>query len=242
MKKEVTAFGHQFELLPLLFVIFTAILLILLGNWQLRRLNEKQDFIKSIERNIANPPIALEDFASTPPLYSKILISGYFIPKKDIFLYGRRSASPEKDGYYLISAFAANDGNIYMVSRGWLSQSVKNNINKFTPSQKQISLEAITLPGEKKNFFVPENDKKNNIWFTLDLLMATKVIDTTVTNFYLMQINAQNLPSGIKPLRTTHLNKVRNDHLEYAITWYSLAACLVLMFIIYSRKSAVKNT
>ena len=232
----ITICKQQFALLPLVFVTLAIIMLILLGNWQLVRLDEKQKFIQTIEINVANPAISIQDLNVNVPNYSKVTLSGTFLPGKNAFLYGRRSASPEKDGYYLLSAFAAEDGKIYMVSRGWLPQSVKDNIDNFITSQKPETIEAIILPGEKKNFFVPGNDRKNNIWFTLDLDMAAEVIDSTVTDFYLMQINSQNLPEGAVPLKTTHLNKVRNDHLEYAITWYSLAASLLLVFIIYSRK------
>jgi surfeit locus 1 family protein len=226
-------------LLPLIFVTIATIILILLGNWQLARLDEKQNFIQTIEFNIANPAISIQDLDTNVPNYSKIKLSGTFLPGKNAFLYGRRSALPEKDGYYLLSAFTAEDGKIYTVSRGWLPQSIKNNMDNFITDQESETIEAIILPGEKKNFFVPENDRKNNIWFTLDLNMAAEVIDSTVTDFYLMQIDSQNLPKGAVPLKTTHLNKVRNDHLEYAITWYSLAAGLLLVFIIYSRKKTL---
>lgn len=229
-------YKQQFALLPLIFVTITIIILILLGNWQLAKLDEKQNLIQTIEFNIASPAISIQDLDTNVPNYSKVKLSGTFLLGKNTFLYGRRSAVPEKDGYYLLSAFTAEDGKIYTVSRGWLPQSVKNNMDNFITDQQSETIEAIILPGEKKNFFVPVNDRKNNIWFTLDLNMAAEVIGSTVTSFYLMQIDSQSLPKGVIPLKTTHLNKVRNDHLEYAITWYSLAACLLLVFIIYSRK------
>jgi surfeit locus 1 family protein len=227
---------QQFELLPLIFVTISILLLISFGNWQIARLEEKENFIKNIETNIINPAIALENSTINPPNYSKISISGRFLPKKNAYLYGRRTSYPEKDGYYLLSAFAADNGQTYMVSRGWLPHSIKDELDTSTEITSIESIEGIVLPGEKKNFFVPDNDQKNNIWFTLDLEMAAKLLDTTNIYFYVMQINNTSLPKGVIPLTTKHLSKVRNDHLEYAITWYSLAGCLFIMFIIYSRK------
>ncbi len=237
---KITLYKQEFELIPLVFVTICIIILISLGNWQLRRLEQKEHFIKTIESNIARPAKPIESLDNNPNHYSKISLSGHFLSNKNIYLYGRRTSSPEKDGYYLLSAFAATNGETYLVSRGWLPHSMKNKFDtniKFDEqaiyNQQQI-IEAITLPDEKKNFFVPDNDNKNNIWFTLDLKLAADNIGITNTNFYIMQINNQLLPEGIKPLTTTHLNKVRNDHLEYAITWYSLAACLFIMFIYYT--------
>jgi surfeit locus 1 family protein len=232
---KITLCKQQFELLTLIFVTITILLLISFGNWQLARLGEKENFITSIETNIAAPAIMLSDFKTTPPNYSKISISGDFLPHKDVYLYGRRTAYPEKDGYYLLSAFVADNSQIYMVSRGWFPHSAKDKLD--TSAYQPIeNIEGIVLPSEKKNFFVPDNDQKNNIWFTLDLQMATEVLGTTNANFYIMQINSDSLPEGVAPLTTKHLSKVRNDHLEYAITWYSLAGCLFIMFMVSSCK------
>lgn len=220
----------QLELVPLIVTIIATIALICLGNWQLGRLTEKEQFIINIESNIANPAINL----STPntPLYSKVKLSGHFLRGKNAYLYGRRTSAPEKDGYYLISAFAADNGKTYLVSRGWLSHSAKDHIN-FTYEQQII--EGMTLPGEKKNPFVPANDLIGRVWFTLDLDIAKNALSINETNFYIMQTKSENQPASLANLNTKNLSKVRNDHLEYAITWYSLAFCLVVIFIVYSR-------
>ncbi len=235
MNQEISIFSRRFQLIPMIFVIIGVGILILLGNWQLKRLNEKTNFIQSIEYNIANDPKSIEELNLNPPIYSKIAISGTFLSGKNIFLYGKRSASPEKDGYYLLSAFEATNGKVYLVSRGWIPQSVKNNIREFASKQIFDKFEAIILPSETRQFMMPENDKNNKIWFTIDLDMAHEMLGVTENKYYLMQIQSTTLPEGGKPLSTEHLSKVRNDHFEYAITWYSLAACLLLMFFIYRK-------
>ena len=236
MNQEISIFSRRFQLIPMIFVIIGVGILILLGNWQLKRLNEKTNFIQSIEYNIANHPKSIEELNLNLPIYSKIAISGTFLAGKNIFLYGKRSASPEKDGYYLLSAFEATNGKIYLVSRGWIPQSVKNNLGEFASKQIFDKFEAIILPSETRQFMMPENDKNNKIWFTIDLAMAHEMLGVTENKYYLMQIQSATLPEGGKPLSTEHLNKVRNDHFEYAITWYSLAACFLIMFFIYRKK------
>lgn len=231
----INLFNRQYKILPSTLVATGVITLMLLGTWQMNRLREKEHFINTIEQNVASDAVELLH-TKTPTPYDKIKVSGHFSNDKNAFLYGRRSASPEKDGYYLLSAFKSDSGKTYLVSRGWFPQSVKQELEKGITEQVSETIEAIVLPGEKKNYFVPENDKKNNIWFTLDLNMATELIATNVSDFYLMQINSTTLPNGAVPLRTTHLNKVRNDHLEYAMTWYILGVCLLFMFMIYGCK------
>ena len=236
MQKQINLFGLKFEIIPFIFVSIAFIILISFGNWQLKRLSQKTHFIQAIETNIQNPPLSIEAINIEIPHYSKIELEGQFIEDKNIFLYGRRSASPEKDGYYLLSPFKTLNNDILLVSRGWIPQTTKENFAKYSPSTETVKITGIALPHETKNFFVPENDKERNIWFNIDLMMAQEIIGTNITDFYLMQIGSTDLPEGGKVLSTTHLNKVRNDHMEYAITWYSLGACLLILFFIYGRK------
>jgi surfeit locus 1 family protein len=198
-------------------------------------LAEKEYFIATIEDNIIKPAMNLNEFQNSPPKYSKIRLLGHFIKNKDIYLYGRRTASPEKDGYYLVSTFASDDGQTYMVSRGWFPASAKDKLNINNKFDTEI-IEGMVLPGEKKNFVIPDNDQKNNVWFTLDLEMAAATLGSTITDFYVMQINSDTVPEYVVPLNTNNLSKVRNDHLEYAYTWYSLAGCLFIIFMVYSKK------
>lgn len=240
MKLYFSILGQKFELFSALFVAVGVFCLILLGNWQLKRLEYKNEFISNIERNVANPPILISTNNEEVELYSKVKISGHFLRGKDVFLYGRRSASTEKDGYYLLSPFKADSGFVYLVSRGWLPQSVKISVKKFLPPEHEEII-AIAMPGEEKRFFMPSNDIDGGVWFILDLNMAYDMLGTNLTKFYLMQIGAENLPEGVNPLSAAYLNKIRNDHLEYAITWYILAFCLLCFYIIYSRGKQ-KNT
>lgn len=222
--------------LLLILVSIGVLSLVLLGNWQLKRLAEKNVFIKTIEHNIASPAISISSNAAPTPTYSKVAIVGRFLPNKNILLYGRRSAHPEKDGYYMLSAFEAENGQRYLVSRGWIPQSLKDNFYNFILPHDNETIEAFTLPSEHRSFMMPKNDNDNNIWFTIDLQMAHNLLGVTETKYYLMQINNQLLPNGAKSLSANQLSKVRNDHLEYAMTWYSLAICLALVFIISCRK------
>lgn len=217
--------------IPHIIFTFSFLILIMLGNWQLKRYDEKMLLIKNIEHNLSSPSIPLN---KNPNVFSKIFLEGHFVEGQYIFLYGRRSAETEKDGYYLLSIFKNNDGKKYLVSRGWLPFSAKDNIKNFAELRSE-TINAIVMNGETKGFMVPENDIKNHIWFTVDLKLAHTILDIE-SNFYLMQINSNNLPLDTKPLTGNNLNKIRNDHLEYAITWYCLALSLLIIFIIKIKK------
>ena len=266
-------------------IVATIILLVSLGNWQLSRLNQKKNLIESITFSIQNDPIKitypvqLQAITSNPDkeitspeeslqIFSKIELAGTF-SKNNIFLYGKRSASAEKDGYYLLSPFrikfdnrllskladtkemlkAPNDELIILVMRAWVPQSIKTKmdngeIHLTTPGQGEgegageIIIEAIIMPPEKQQFFAPGNDLDKNIWFHILPEDAASKYGVNVTDFYLRQINATALPEGAKVLNANNLIHIRNDHLEYAITWYLLAASVFICFIVYCRNNS----
>lgn len=226
----------------LLFIAF--VILIILGSWQLKRRNEKIAFINSIEHNITAPAALLTGDDGIKHPHSKIRLQGMFINEKSTYLYGRKTSSSEKDGYYLLTPFKDISGNIYLISRGWLPHSAKDNLHLPNLPNNQVEITAITLPGEHKNFMVPDNDLENNIWFTIDLGMAKKIFNITNDKYYLMEVNSEHLPLGVLPHSMTNLSKIRNDHLEYALTWFGLALCLLIMCIYnarITRKSKIKS-
>ncbi|MCC8398762.1 MAG: hypothetical protein LN569_05745 [Rickettsia endosymbiont of Labidopullus appendiculatus] len=220
----------QVHLLPLSLTILAFIILLSLGFWQIVRLQEKELFLSSMKNNLNNPPIDIKTL-SADKLYAKVKVNGHFLAGKNLHLYGRKSMSTEKDGYYLVSPFQTDDNKIILVALGWFAGKYKKNIDNIVDDSTEIT--GVILPGEKTKLFVLDNDVKNNVWFTLDLIQASDILGLTLENFYLIMEGNNNQSDIVKSLSINNLLNVRNDHLEYAITWFTLAISLVVMFVIY---------
>ena len=109
LKKNTLKIGKcQVQLLPLLLTILAFVILLSLGFWQIARLQEKELFLSSMKNNLNNPPINIKALSGNK-LYAKIRANGYFLVGKNLHLYGRRSMSTEKDGYYLVTPFQTDD-------------------------------------------------------------------------------------------------------------------------------------
>jgi surfeit locus 1 family protein len=226
--------NYKLELFPLAITIIGVTLLLALGIWQLYRLKEKTLFIASISHNLSSPAVSYDDLAQTQTNYGKIKLTGHFFNNKDIFLYGRKAMAPEKEGYYLLTPFQTTNGKIIMITRGWFAAKNKTKIN-ITNTEFDKEITAIILPLERKKLFIPDNDLKNNTWFTLEHKQMMDSLGLNLENFYLVQIGPQDLPSQIIPINPDSLIMIKNDHLEYALTWFSLAICLIVIFIIYNK-------
>ncbi|MFP3034040.1 MAG: SURF1 family protein [Candidatus Tisiphia sp.] len=221
---------RQVQLLPLLLTILAFVILLSLGFWQIARLQEKELFLSSMKNNLNNPPIDIKTLSGNK-LYAKIRANGYFLVGKNLHLYGRRSMSTEKDGYYLVTPFQTDDNKIILVVLGWFAGRHKKNIDNIIDNSMEIT--GVILPGEKTKLFVLDNDVKNNVWFTLDLTQASDVLGLKLEDFYLVMEGNNNRSDILKSLSIENLLNVRNNHLEYAITWFALAISLAVIFVIY---------
>jgi surfeit locus 1 family protein len=228
-------FKEKRILIPLILTIPIFIILISLGFWQLNRLKEKKLFIETVDITLNRDPVTLP-YSKNPSIYSKIKTNGYFLENLTIYLYGLRSMSIEKNGYYLLVPFKTDDNRIIMVARGWFSHNNKGNISLKNNHIHQEII-GVVLPPEKQSIFIPKNDHKNNIWFTLDLKEMSENLGLKLENFYLIQLEPENLPEIITPLDAKSLLAIRNDHLGYAITWFSLAFALLVIFGIYYKNN-----
>ncbi len=232
LKKNTLKIGKcQVQLLPLLLTILAFVILLSLGFWQIARLQEKELFLSSMKNNLNNPPINIKTLSGNK-LYAKIRANGYFLEGKNLHLYGRRSMSTEKDGYYLVTPFQTDDNKIILVVLGWFAGRHKKNIDNIIDNSMEIT--GVILPGEKTKLFVLDNDVKNNVWFTLDLTQASNVLGLKLEDFYLVMEGNNNRSDILKSLSIENLLNVRNDHLEYAITWFALAISLAVIFVIYN--------
>jgi len=215
-------------------VLITFAILISLGFWQLNRLKEKKLFLASMQANLTASAVNLEELGSNL-IYRKVKITGNFLPNQDIFLYGRRSMSREKDGYYLVTPFKTDENQIILVARGWFSNRNKNIITQAANDQEHEII-GVTMPSEKTRSYLPANDIKNNVWLTLDLKAASEALGLNLENFYLIEESKDisNLDI-LLPLSINQLASIRNDHLEYALTWFGLAISLIVIYVIYRR-------
>ena len=209
-----------------IFVFFSIILFCSLGTWQIYRLQWKLDLINEINYglNSESVPYSKKNIIN----YQKVKLSGTFDFGKQIYLYSLNSNG--KPGYDIITPLKINSNEILIVNRGWISNDLKNNknINKM----KSKSFEGIVKKISKSNPFKPENDIKNNVWYSLKLEDLQNFTGYKLTNFVLYLQNSENNLVEKKIISPD----LPNNHLKYAITWYSVALSILLYFLYFRKK------
>ena len=207
------------------FVYFIILTLLSLGFWQIYRLNWKLELIEQIENSLKNDPVELTNIEKKN--YLRVKTSGDIDFDKQIYLYNLNDAG--KPGFEVINPIKIGDEN-YLVNRGWIPFEKKDlpEINLLDQNQIVGTLMLQTKPST----FKPENDIEKNYWFTLD---REDILKFTGRNFseYVIYLNGDyKIP---KPRVITA--KISNNHKKYAITWFSMAISILLIYLYFRKKN-----
>ena len=207
------------------FIIFFILVFVALGSWQIVRLNWKNNLILEIENSLKNPPVELTN--SNVENYLKIKTSGSIDLEKQIYLYNLNDTGTP--GFEVINPILINDTN-YLINRGWIPFEKKNSqeINVFDEND---IIGTLKLQG-RKNIFKPDNDLEENYWFSLN---REDILKFTGKEFskYIIYLNGNYLVP--KPKKITA--NISNNHQKYALTWFSLAISILLLYLYFRKKN-----
>ena len=216
--------AYLFQLFVIIFVtIFCA-----LGTWQLYRLQWKLELISEITFGLDSSPIEYSN--SIKKNYQRVSAKGKFNFDKQIYLYSLNDNG--KPGYDVITPFRTNKNENVLVNRGWIKKELKNNpiINKNIEDEQKII--GLLRKIYKPNIFKPDNDLKNNIWFSINL-EDLKVNSGERFNEFVIFLEDNQAKTPIP--RKISID-VPNNHLKYAITWYAISISIIFYYLYFRRK------
>jgi len=207
------------------FIIFFIFVFIGLGTWQIIRLNWKNNLILEIENSLKNPPVELAQ--SKKENFLKIKTSGSIDFDKQIYLYNlNESGTP---GFEVINPIMIGDEN-FLINRGWIPFEKKGTLEINVFDQENI-IGTLKLQG-RKNIFKPDNDLDENYWFSLDREDILKFTGKNFSEYIIYLDGNYQLP---RPKKITA--NISNNHQKYAITWFSLALSILLLYLYFRKKN-----
>jgi surfeit locus 1 family protein len=216
----------------------TLAVLIALGSWQVQRLHWKQGEIAKRLARSAAPPI---DFpAVTADLdeaeFRRVRVTGRFLHDSEFHLVARTHEG--QVGVQVVTPMVTSRPALrapLMVNRGWVPMA------RADPASRPESLPAgeVTLSGilrwpSPPGWISPDNDPARNQWYWIDLAAMTEAVGSRGEDAGPMMLYADlsGDPEAL-PIGGQVRLEARNDHLQYAVTWYALAAVLVVIYVLY---------
>ena len=207
-----------------------------LGAWQVQRMAEKQLLIDAVEARMANDPVELPD---------------QVVPERDRLLrvavkgrLGRReihvltSLKPHGPGFRIVTPMEiAPDGHQVtrriMVDLGYVPERMKSIFDRGGTVRLQKRLFHDKVVGfvywpDEVDGYTPEPDEERRIWFARDVAAMAEKLETEP-----VLIVAEIHPDGNVPLPQPPAANLPNKHLEYALTWFGLAAIWAAMSVLW---------
>ena len=198
--------------------------LVWLGVWQMQRLAWKEAMLARIEAEISAAPVPLPP-APTPETagFLPVTASGEILEPEIRVLASKKQIGP---GYRIIAPFRVGDRTI-LLDRGFLEIADEDTARSTGPAEITGNLH---WPDEVDGF-TPEPDRDAGLWFARDVPSLAQALGTEPV----MLIAATRTDPHITPMPVDS-SGIPNDHLQYAITWFSLAAVWLVMTGIFARR------
>ena len=211
------------------FVFFIITLFCALGTWQLVRLQWKNNLINEIGEGLKSPAINYSN--KIQKNYQRVIAEGEYNFEKQIYLYSLNEKG--EPGYDVITPFKTLDLENILINRGWIKANQKNEsiINKVEGKK----IQGLMFKNVKKNIFKPDNEIEKNIWFSINLEDVNKFTGKKF-NEYIFYLEDEKI-STPKPKKITI--DLPNNHLKYAITWYSISISIFLYFLYFRKKNEI---
>jgi surfeit locus 1 family protein len=232
----------------LLPAIIAFAILIALGVWQIERKSWKEGLIADLSERLAGAPQALPPTRDWPELsaakdeYRRVTFTAQFDNAREALVFASASAfrpdvGDAGPGYWVFTPARLADGSVVVVNRGFVPEARKNPQSR---AEGQVA-GPVTLVGamrwpDSRHWFTPADDPARNLWFTRDPeAIATAKGLGFVAPFYVEQ-EAPAPPGGLpQPGKLTVT--LPDNHLQYALTWFGLAAVLAGSFVAWAVSS-----
>ncbi len=213
--------------------------LLALGTWQVQRLHWKEELVATIEARTHSAPVPLAEiealYRSTGDVdYMPVTATGTFHHGGERhFLATWKGQS----GFFVYTPLELADGRFVFVNRGFVPYDLKDAAKR---PQGQVEGE-VTITGLARNplaakpsSLVPDNDPGKNVFYWKDRdAMATSAGLRAAAEIVPVFIDADATPNpGGFPVGGVTLIDLPNNHLQYAVTWYGLAAALAGVLIV----------
>ncbi|QIB36299.1 SURF1 family protein [Ancylobacter pratisalsi] len=224
-------------LLPVALTVLVAFgILVGLGVWQLERLAWKQELIGKVEARIHQPaqPVPEEadwgrvDFENDE--YRHVTATGRFDHDREVQVYALVDTAPDGSGgpgYWVITPLVLADGAAILVNRGFVP------LDRRTPASRAegqveglVTVTGLLRMPEQAGMFTPANDPQADSWFTRDPRAIASAKGLLRVAPFLIDADAGSNPGGL-PIGGLTRVSFPNRHLEYALTWFGLAATLI---------------
>lgn len=215
-------------------------LLVALGVWQLERKEWKDKLTAAISTELGRPPSELPPKSLWPNLgasdaeFRRVTFPAEFMSGQEALVYtiGSVGRGPPGPGYLVFVRARLPDGDFVVVDRGFVPEG-QQRAALDAHSSGPLNIVGVMRWPEQAGLFSPADNPARNLWFRRDhLAIASAKGWGQVAPFYVDLESPA--PAGGLPQPMPPSAKLRNNHLQYALTWFGLAGALLAVYAVFA--------
>ncbi|XP_058473547.1 surfeit locus protein 1 [Solea solea] len=214
-----------------------------LGTWQVKRRQWKLRLINDMTRlTTAEPiplPLNLDELNKLE--YRRVTVRGRFDHSKELYILPRSPVDPDKEareagrlsssgesGANVITPFHCTDlGITILVNRGYVPKlKIRPETRMKGQVEDEVEVVGVVRLTEARKPFIPKNNEERNHWHFRDLEAMSRVAEAQP--IFIDADFGSTIPGG--PVGGQTRITLRNEHMQYVITWYGLCAATSYMW------------
>lgn len=221
----------RFELWPTLVVLVLLPALLALGRWQLERADQKRALLMQYAATSAAAPVA---FDAALPRFTRVRISGRWDPRQ--FLLDAQVQRGQV-GYRMFTPLALADGSRLIVDRGWVPAAIDRATLPDVTLAAELAAKDAELEGLLDEFPRPgvrtgAASSADASWPRVVLYPSSEALSVALG----AAVQPRLLRLGSDAAFDAAIGFPPERHLGYAVTWFALAATLVVLWLSFAAR------
>ena len=236
------------------FGIFTGLMVALfigLGVWQLQRRVEKHALIAALDARLAAAPVMLPPAAQWVALtperdeFRRVSFTATYESRLDAMVYSSGSAiraDISGPGTWAFVPARLASGDTLAVNAGFVPNTMQDRAVQDRAVAQLITGKPVEMTGyirfpEQAGVLTPNVEQAKRLWFARDHLAMSQAFGWDKVAPFYIDLEAPVPPNGIPkpgPLQV----QLRDEHMQYAVTWFTLAFAVVIAFGVWWRRRA----
>jgi cytochrome oxidase assembly protein ShyY1 len=215
-----------------------------LGKWQLDRKVWKEGLIATLQQRLAAAPAQLpppERWGGLDPAqgeYRRVQFTAEFVPDQEALVFTSGSAfRPDVagPGYWVFAPARLVGGGVVVVDRGFVPEGRQDRATRAAGEVAgPVEMVGVTRWPESSSWFMPPADPGHNLWFARDPAAIAGAKGWGEVAPFFIELESPVPPGGL-PLPGPLKVNLPDDHLQYAMTWFGLAAVVLVSFAFWAR-------
>lgn len=221
-----------------------------LGTWQMERRSWKEGLIADMQARLALPPAALAELLPLGPAanYRPVYAVGVYRHDREMQLLARTYKG--ENGVQIVTPLQLTEERAtedkqsgvrsaldsVLVNRGWVPLDKRDPKSRESGVMGEVIVTGILRWPPEPGLFTPKNNPEKGEWYWPEVPAMAQAADLAHTAQAVIELGLNRADPSSLPIGGQTIIELPNNHLQYAITWYALAAALLATYILSQRR------